>query len=146
RRLPHEHRRLPAPAWQQGAGAAPGRSAGEDVSDTPPPLDAFPPTPRFWGSPRHAALMLALGTMVWGLSFPLMKNWQEATRDCPGGPAVAALTVIALRMFLGLLLFAAAQPRLFLAPTRREHLIGALVGFTNFLGFALQVVGLSWTT
>jgi drug/metabolite transporter (DMT)-like permease len=74
-----------------------------------------------------------------------MKDWHDRGHDCPGGPAVAGLTMIALRMALCLLLLAAVQPRLFRAP-RRAYAAGAIVGFTFFLGFALQVWGLAYTT
>ena len=33
--------------------------------------------------------MLVLTTFCWGLSFPLMKNWQEQSKDCPGGIVLA---------------------------------------------------------
>jgi drug/metabolite transporter (DMT)-like permease len=109
-----------------------------------------PPAPtkarRDRGSPRGAAVMLALTTVVWGLSFPLMKNWQDEAKTCPGGSLVSGLTVIGLRMFFALILFGLFKPDLFLKPTRREFAVGVLVGLTNFVGFALQVVGLATTT
>jgi drug/metabolite transporter (DMT)-like permease len=90
--------------------------------------------------------MLVLVTLLWGLSFPLMKNWQDAAKDCPGGEWVASLTLVALRMLFALGLLAIFLPRLFHAPSRREAGIGLLLGFINSLGFGLQVVGLAWTT
>lgn len=90
--------------------------------------------------------MLVVVTVCWGLSFPLMKSWQDAAKDCPGGEALASATLIAVRMVLALALLALFRPRLFTAPRRSEHLAGAAVGCAFFLGFMLQVLGLAWTT
>jgi drug/metabolite transporter (DMT)-like permease len=97
-------------------------------------------------SPRRAAFMLVLATLLWGLSFPLTKNWQQAAVACPGGPVAASLSLIAVRILLALLILGVLLPRLFRAPSRRDHRIGLLIGTTNFLGIALQVLGLAWTT
>jgi drug/metabolite transporter (DMT)-like permease len=94
----------------------------------------------------RATAMLAVVTLLWGLSFAWMKNWQEAAQGAPGGPLLASLTLIALRMPLALLALAAWRPRLFTAPTRRESAVGALIGVTFTAGFVLQVWGLNWTT
>src|SRR5439155_1224670 len=80
------------------------------------------------------------------LSFPLMKNWQNAAGACPAGKLVAGMTLIALRMALALLVLIAWQPRLLVGPSRREHAGGALIGAVFFLGFLLQVRGLADTT
>jgi drug/metabolite transporter (DMT)-like permease len=98
------------------------------------------------GRSARATAMLAVVTLLWGLSFAWMKNWQEAAQGAPGGPLLASLTLIALRMPLALLVLAAWQPRLFTAPTRREYAAGALIGVTFTAGFVLQVWGLNWTT
>jgi drug/metabolite transporter (DMT)-like permease len=90
--------------------------------------------------------MLLLGTLFWGLSFPLVKNWQNAAKTCPGGEMFATLTLIAVRMILAQLLFAVFQPHLFSAPSRRAHGMGLLIGLVNCLGFVLQVLGLASTT
>jgi drug/metabolite transporter (DMT)-like permease len=90
--------------------------------------------------------MLVIVTILWGLSFPLMKNWQDAADECPGGKSVASCTLIALRMILALLVLALVRPRLFVRPSRREHQIGLLIGTIFFLGFMLQVRGLASTT
>jgi drug/metabolite transporter (DMT)-like permease len=90
--------------------------------------------------------MLVIVTILWGLSFPLMKNWQDAADECPGGKSVASCTLIALRMMLALLVFAVVRPQLFIQPSRREHRIGLLIGGIFFLGFVLQVRGLASTT
>jgi len=90
--------------------------------------------------------MLVLVTLFWGLSFPLMRTWQQEARECPGGEGLAALTLIALRTLLALAVLAAWRPPLLLAPTRREHATGMVIGCAFFLGFSLQVLGLSWTT
>ena len=90
--------------------------------------------------------MLVLVTLLWGLSFSLMKNWHIAAASCPGGLAVAGLTMTALRMFLALGVLALFLPRLFLSPSRREFGIGFLLGAINSIGFAFQVIGLAWTS
>lgn len=89
--------------------------------------------------------MLVIVTFFWGLSFALVKDWQDRAGDCPGGKPVAALSLIALRMLLGLVVLVAVRPRLLRAPPR-AHLAGAAVGVMFFLGFALQTLGLTWTT
>jgi drug/metabolite transporter (DMT)-like permease len=94
----------------------------------------------------RATGMLVLITFLWGLSFSLMKNWHIASAGCPGGPAVAGLTMVALRMFLALGILAIFLPRLFFAPSRREFGIGLLLGAVNSIGTALQVIGLAWTS
>ncbi len=111
----------------------------------PRPTAAAPAPPgRRWAAPP--TLMLVLVTLLWGLSFPLMKTWQEAARDCPAGLAGAAGTFIAVRMAFALAGLAVCLPRLYVVPTRRECGVGVLLGCVFFLGFALQVLGLAWTT
>jgi drug/metabolite transporter (DMT)-like permease len=95
---------------------------------------------------RKATWMLVLITSMWGFSFTLMKNWQDAAEGCPGGPIVAGLTMVALRMFLALVVLGVFLPRLFRDPTRREFTIGLLLGGINSLGFVFQVTGLAWTS
>jgi drug/metabolite transporter (DMT)-like permease len=75
-----------------------------------------------------------------------MKNWQAAAADCPGGPVVASLTVIGLRLTLALIVLAVWQPRLFREPTRREHFGGAFLSFFFWAGFVLQAWGLATTS
>src|SRR5262249_36742825 len=91
-------------------------------------------------------MMLIISTVLWGGSFPLTKYWQIHTQDCPGGPVIASLTLLASRTVLALVLFAVLKPGLFTLPNRRELLIGCLLGFINFLGCFVQVLGLAWTT
>jgi drug/metabolite transporter (DMT)-like permease len=98
------------------------------------------------GQVGRATAMLVLTTVLWGLSFPLMKQWQNAAAAAPGGPLLAGLTMIALRMTLGLLVLFAWQPRLVTAPNRREHARGAAIGAVFFFGFSLQVWGLASTS
>lgn len=95
--------------------------------------------------PLHATVMLVLTTFCWGLSFPLMKGWQEQSTDCPGGPLLASATMILVRVVLAVLILAAFRPSLVRKPSRRAHLSGAVVGMVFFLGFILQVLGLTWT-
>ena len=94
----------------------------------------------------RATLILVFVTLLWGLSFPLMKNWLQAAKTCPGGEELASHSLIALRMLLALLLLALFQPGLLLCPSWREHGRGALIGVAFFFGFALQVQGLAHTT
>ncbi|HZY88738.1 MAG TPA: DMT family transporter [Gemmataceae bacterium] len=98
------------------------------------------------GRAARATAMLVVVTLLWGLSFAWMKNWQEAARGAPGGPLLSGLTLIALRMPLAILVLAAWQPRLFTAATRREYAAGALIAVPFTGGFVLQVWGLNWTT
>jgi drug/metabolite transporter (DMT)-like permease len=131
----------------------------ESMLLAPPPLPTsvteVTPAP----APRegHAALMLGIVTVLWGLSFPLVKGWQEAAHDCPGGTLAASATLIAVRMLLAVPLFLLLRPRLlaellalrpgrFGEATAGEHAAGALLGVTFFIGFIAQVVGLAWTT
>jgi drug/metabolite transporter (DMT)-like permease len=90
--------------------------------------------------------MLILVTACWGLSFPLTKSWQNGASGCPAGAAVAGLTLVALRTLLALLILVAFRPSLAWGPSRREHGIGLLLGLANFLGCALQVLALAYTT
>jgi drug/metabolite transporter (DMT)-like permease len=92
-------------------------------------------------SPAFATGMLTIVTLLWGLSFPLVKSWHEAAQDCPSGYGVASVTLIAVRMLAALAILAVFRPRLYFKPTRREHAIGAVIGLTFFVGFALQVLG-----
>jgi len=95
---------------------------------------------------KNASGMLLLVTMLWGLSFPLMKNWHLASENCPGGPVVASLTMTVLRMTLALLVLAVFVPKLFVTPTSREFRIGFFLGVINSVGFIFQVTGLAWTS
>jgi drug/metabolite transporter (DMT)-like permease len=110
-------------------------------ADLPHTVTATAPT-----SSPLATAMLVLVTFFWGLSSSLAKDWQDRVADCPGGPAVVGLTLIALRMLPALALLAAAQPSLVLRATGRAHRVGMAVGLAFFLGFALQTTGLASTT
>lgn len=98
------------------------------------------------GDSTRASLVLVVVTLLWGVSFPLVKDWQHAAAGCPGGELLASVTLIGLRMALAVLLLAVFRPQLLTAPGRREHVRGAVIGFVFFLGFTLQVLGLAWTT
>ena len=91
-------------------------------------------------------LMLVAVTLLWGASFPLMKNWQEMARDYPGITAFAGFTMIFLRMILAVAVMVVMHPRLVIIPRRREHQIGLLLGAIFFLGFSFQVMGLASTS
>src|SRR3954452_13941274 len=71
-----------------------------------------------------------------------MKELQDATQDCPGGPLLSGLTLIGVRMALALALLTLFQPRLTFGATWREHGVGAAVGLVFALGFVPQVWGL----
>jgi drug/metabolite transporter (DMT)-like permease len=90
--------------------------------------------------------MLVVVNLLWGLSFPWMKTWQEAAKGWEGGELLGSLTLIALRMAVSVVLLAVWRPALFTAPTRREHGLGVLLGVVFLAGFALQVWGLAHTT
>jgi drug/metabolite transporter (DMT)-like permease len=92
--------------------------------------------------------MLLGTTLFWGLSLPLIKNWQNAAGAgrFPGGEFVASLTLIALRMLPAAVVLVAFQPRLLSGPSRREWAVGSLVGLVSLFGIVLQVWGLADTT
>jgi drug/metabolite transporter (DMT)-like permease len=90
--------------------------------------------------------MLVLVTALWGVSFTWTKSWQEAARGSSGGELLSSVTLIGVRMSLGLVLLGLWRPRVLLAPTRREHMAGVFLGVVQFAGFSLQTWGLAWTT
>ncbi len=95
---------------------------------------------------RRATFMLVLVTLLWGLSFPLVKTWQLAAHDCPGGALQATLTLIALRMLLGVTLLFLWHNRLFRSATRKEYRNGAIIGLLFLSGFVFQVWGMARTS
>jgi drug/metabolite transporter (DMT)-like permease len=95
---------------------------------------------------RHASFMLVLVTALWGVSFSWTYTWQQVTRETGMNDLLSSLTLIALRMPLALVLLGAWRPSIVLAPTRREHLGGALLGVVFCVGFILQTWGLATTT
>jgi drug/metabolite transporter (DMT)-like permease len=90
--------------------------------------------------------MLVLVTLLWGLSFVLMKNWQNQAEACPAGVVLSSCTLIAWRMLIALAMLALVAPGLFKRSTLKEHAAGAVIGGVFFLGFELQVSGLRYTT
>jgi drug/metabolite transporter (DMT)-like permease len=90
--------------------------------------------------------VLVFVTLLWGVSFPLAKDWQDAAGGCPGGPLLSSLTLIALRMLAALVLLVAVRPRLLRDASCRAHVTGVLIGSSFVVGFTLQLVGLAWTT
>src|ERR1700678_2604915 len=97
--------------------------------------DAAPPALRKTG--LHAEAVLVLVTFLWGLSFPWMKFWQDASSACPGGQLLSGLTLITLRMALACVLVALFRPRLLMVASGREHAVGAVVGLAFGAGFVL---------
>jgi drug/metabolite transporter (DMT)-like permease len=100
------------------------------------------------GSPRErqATLMLLAVTLVWGLSFSWLKDWQVSAGECPGGGLLASLTLIGIRMTAAFGIVAVCLPWLVVRPTIREHAAGVLVGMVFFAGHVPQVWGLGTTT
>src|SRR5580700_3604485 len=92
------------------------------------------------------SLVLVMVTVFWGLSFTLMKDWLDNSTECPGGSAVSALTLILLRMAGALIVIAFVRPGMYSRPSRKAHRAGVFIGLAFFLGFALQAIGLAWTT
>jgi drug/metabolite transporter (DMT)-like permease len=114
-----------------------------DLAESPPSgLTLNPPR----GSEVVAAGMLVAACLCWATFFPLGKNWLIAAQECPGGDLVGSLTLMGVRSMLALLAFALFKPRQFLAPTRREVLVGLLLGTLNCVGNILQTLGLASTT
>jgi len=97
------------------------------VSDKPPP------------TPGRATVYLVLVTLFWGISFPLVRTWQDATKECPGGVLLASATLIAMRFILALCLLLAFESKLFRMATLREYIWGGIIGGVFFVGFVLQV-------
>lgn len=98
------------------------------------------------GKTRFATGILIFVTFLWGVSFPLLKYWQDNTSDCPGREVLSSASLIAARMILGLLMIGVFAPGLIFRPTVREHLLGGVIGATFFFGFLLQVIGIASTT
>jgi len=88
---------------------------------------------------RHATVVLVIVTLFWGLSFPLVKSWQDAARQTQPDVLLSSLTLIALRMLPALVLLVISRPRLVGGLTRRELAGGSLLGLVFFLGFILQI-------
>src|SRR5258708_39861723 len=103
------------------------KSPALPISSTLPNRETAPRR-QIFSSQGHATLVLIVVTLFWGLSFPLVKDWQEAAQGCPGGDIVSSLTLIALRMILALSILAVFSPRLFRAPSWRDHAICMIIG------------------
>lgn len=95
---------------------------------------------------RRATLMLIGVTFFWAFSFPLVKTWQNAASQCPGGELVSSLTLLGLRMLIATIILLALQPRLLTAPTGQEHRFGAILGIITFVSLFLQFWGLARTS
>jgi drug/metabolite transporter (DMT)-like permease len=107
-------------------------------------MTTAPPAPATLAVSLKPALMLVLATLTWSISFPLIKNWMHAVpADFPGGPPLAALALISLRMFAGSALIAICFPRLVRQVSAREFLTGLSIGLVNSVGTLLQVWGLN---
>jgi drug/metabolite transporter (DMT)-like permease len=117
-----------------------GRDVGEESGAVA--VDAAPGQP----SESVAAVMLVAACLCWAAFFSLCKNWQQASRACPGGELVASLTLLGVRTVIALAVFAFWRPRHFLRPSRREFVIGVLLGLLNCVGNIFQVWGLASTS
>jgi drug/metabolite transporter (DMT)-like permease len=102
------------------------------------------PLVRKSGLQAEAALVLV--TFLWGLSFPWMSKWQDASAGCPGGMFLSGLTLIALRMAIACVFVLLFKPRLLTRASWHEHAVGAVVGLAFGTGFALQIWGIAYTT
>ena len=91
-------------------------------------------------------MMLVGVTLLWGLSFPLVKTWQMAAHACPDGKLASTFTLLAIRMLLASVVLIVIYPKLLLTPTRKEHGIGALLGGLMFVSLSLQFTGLVWAS
>src|SRR5262245_53143262 len=94
----------------------------------------------------RASWMLILVTLLWGLSFVLMKIWQIPAESSPASVILSSCTIITWRMLIALAMLALVAPGLFRRPSLKEHAAGAWIGCVFFLGFQLQVSGLRYTT
>lgn len=99
-------------------------------------------------SPRLATVMLIATTFLWGLTFPLGKDWLNAAARTgfPGGDTGSVLTQIGLRLTLSLLLLLAWRPSLAWSLSRASLLRGLTLGFLNGAGMVLQSLGLAQTS
>lgn len=86
------------------------------------------------------ALLLAV-TAVWGLTFPVVKN---ATNLAAGG--VPTYWFLAIRFTIAFLLLAAVFRRHLRGLPAATWRAGALLGLFLFAGYALQTIGLAYTT
>jgi drug/metabolite transporter (DMT)-like permease len=92
---------------------------------------------------RHATMVLVLVNLFWGLSFALVKTWQNGAKETQPDALLASLTLIALRLLLALLLLVASRPKLLRDVTRRELAGGAVLGLVFFLAFIPQMWAMS---
>jgi len=90
--------------------------------------------------------MLVLVTFFWGLSFPLIKIWQDTAMARLDEPLLASLTLVAVRYLAGWALMVLCFPRVLLRATAAEQFAGTILGATYFAASTLQVIGLAWTT
>jgi drug/metabolite transporter (DMT)-like permease len=111
------------------------------TNSTEPANHPSPPAEQGW-----ATLMLVAVTLVWGLSFSWLKDWQIVAEGCPGGGLLSSLTLIGLRMTAAFVVVAICLPRLTFGATFREHLAGVAVGLVFYVGHVPQVWGLGTTT
>src|SRR5437899_1991791 len=81
----------------------------------------------------RASWMLIVVTLLWGLSFVLMKSWQNQAEACPAGVVLSSCTLIAWRMLIALVMLALVAPGLFRQSSLKEHAVGALIGSVFFL-------------
>lgn len=80
---------------------------------------------------------LALVTLIWGLTFVVVK---DAVAQVP------VMTFLAWRFGVGAVALLPLSFRGLRRATRREWAAGALIGVSLFAGYVLQTAGLQWTT
>jgi drug/metabolite transporter (DMT)-like permease len=97
---------------------------------------------------RQAILMLLLATLLWGVSFPLIKAMAFAHRQVlPESSTwfITAYTVAPRFLIAALVLLVLLAPKL-RTFTRRECKQGALIGVTSGIGMLFQNDGLQFTS
>jgi drug/metabolite transporter (DMT)-like permease len=95
---------------------------------------------------RRATIMLLATTLLWGMSFPLIKTWQNAAaEEGTLDGLMASYTLLALRLLPAFVLLAVCQRHL-LRSTPRERTVGRLLGVIFLAGSVLQMWGLAWTS
>jgi drug/metabolite transporter (DMT)-like permease len=95
---------------------------------------------------KSAAWRLVAVNLFWGLSFPLLKMWQEGTGDCPGGEWLATFTLLAARYTFAAVMMTGLWRGGWRVADPRAWRIAVVIGLVYFVGATLQVVALLWTT
>lgn len=97
---------------------------------------------------RRAVLWLMLGTMAWGLSFPVQKGLTMLQQELVPAAGTWFLTswIICLRSLMAAAVLLLWKPALLRGMTANEVRQGVLLGMIGGLGLMLQADGLAYTT